>query len=68
MIAERQRLVADDLSDLVTLAGDQQRVARLQRRDAGANGLGTVADLARTFSSSQNGAANRCQTWIGLPF
>ena len=33
MIAERQRLVADDLSGLVALAGDQQRIARLQRRD-----------------------------------
>ena len=30
VIAERQRLVADDLAGLVALAGDQQRIARLQ--------------------------------------
>jgi hypothetical protein len=32
VIAERQGGVADDLSGLVALAGDQQRVAGLQRR------------------------------------
>ena len=31
MIAERQDLVADDLAGLVPLAGDQERIAGLQR-------------------------------------
>jgi hypothetical protein len=29
VIAERQRLVADDLPDFMSFAGDQQHVARL---------------------------------------
>ena len=38
---------ADDLPGLVALAGDQQRVARLQRVDRGQDRLGAVADLGR---------------------
>ena len=46
VIAERQGAVADDLPGLVALAGDQQRIARLQRRYRGADRLGAVADFA----------------------
>ena len=44
MIAEGESLVADDLPGLVALAGDQERIARLQRRDAGKRPLrGAIA-------------------------
>ena len=46
VIAERQHLAADDLAGLVALAGDQQHVAGLKRRDGAADRLAAVADLA----------------------
>src|SRR5260221_14037721 len=46
VIAEIQGLRADDLPGLVTLAGDQQHVARLKRGHGAADRLTAVADLA----------------------
>lgn len=58
VIAERQRPVADDLAGLVALAGDQQRIAGLQRRNPGPDRLGAVTDIPGTFRSSQDGGAD----------
>jgi len=61
VIAEWQYLIANDLAGLVALAGNQQRIARLQRSNRGANGLGAVADLPGIFRRRQNGGANGCR-------
>ena len=60
VIAEMQNLVADDLSDLVALAGDQQRIAWLQRRDAGLDRLGAIGDVGRAFRLGQDRGSDRC--------
>src|SRR3954471_17089904 len=59
VIAEGERAVADDLPGLVALAGDQQRIARLQVRDRYSDRLGAIADLARTRSSAQDRGTDR---------
>ena len=48
MIGEGQNFIADDLTGFVAFAGDDQHVALAQHRDAGADRLRTVANLART--------------------
>src|SRR5262245_16415818 len=47
VVRERQDCGADDLAGLMALAGDEQHVAIAEQANAGANGFGTVADLAR---------------------
>src|SRR6185437_3418149 len=64
VIAERQGLVADDLSGLVTLAGDQQRVAFLQFVDRGANGTGAIANFARAFRRGEDRAADSGRIFV----
>ncbi len=54
-----QNLVSNDLPGLVALAGDQQRIAGLQRRDPGLDRFGTVADIVGAFRFGQNGGADR---------
>src|SRR5947208_11542066 len=59
MIAERQGAITDDLSGLMSFAGDQERIARLQRGNRGADRFGAVGDLFGAFRSAQDGGANR---------
>src|SRR5262245_24922897 len=59
MIAEGKSLVTDDLTGLVPLAGDEQRIARLQRRDAGADRLIAVADFLRALCRGKDGGTDR---------
>ena len=59
VIAEMQNLVTNDLPGLVALAGDQQRVAGLQRRDAGLDRFRAIADIVGAFCFRQNGGADR---------
>src|SRR5262245_52669525 len=59
MIREWQDTIADDLSRLMTLAGDQQDVTALEIRDGLADRFGAVADLGCTGSVCKNGAADR---------
>src|SRR4051812_13815436 len=59
MIAERQRLLTDNLSGLMALAGDEQRIAGLKRGNAGLDGFGTVADISRALGCSEDGSAYR---------
>src|SRR5262245_42965228 len=47
VIAERQYPLADDLAAFMTLAGNQQDVARCKRLDGGANRFAAVANLDR---------------------
>src|SRR6185503_9462289 len=54
VVRERQDGGADDLSGLVSLAGDKQDVARTEQTCAGADRLGAVADLARSRAAGQN--------------
>ena len=56
VVAERQRLVADNLAGFVALAGDQQHVALAQLGDAAGNRLAAVADLDRAGRGFQDRA------------
>ena len=58
MIAERQHAVADDLPALMALAGDQQRIARLEIVDRGADRRGAVADLPGALRFGKDRRAN----------
>ena len=49
-----QHFAADILAGLMALARDHQHIAGLQRGDAGADGLGAVADFARAGRGGQN--------------
>src|SRR3954469_20756751 len=62
VIAERQDLVADDLAGLVPLAGDQERITGLQRRDPCPDRLSATADACCALRRRQNGGADRF--WI----
>ena len=44
---------------LVSLAGDQQQIARREQIDRGADGFGAVADLAAPWAGGEDGAADR---------
>src|SRR6202012_3350818 len=59
VIAERQNPVADDLARLVTLARDQQHVARLQRLDCRTDRMRAVADLARVPGGIEDRGTDR---------
>src|SRR5690606_23616083 len=51
-----------DLAGLVTLASDQQRIARLQAANAFIDGGGAVADLAGVGRALADGGAN--ERWV----
>ncbi len=53
------RHAGDDLAALVSLAGEQQHVARRQQRQATADGGGAVADFLGLGRGGANGAADR---------
>src|SRR6185437_5909360 len=59
MIGKRQHPVADNLAGFVAFAGDQQHVTALERRDAGADRLGTVGYLGSAGRNGKNGGADR---------
>src|ERR1043166_7417206 len=62
VVAEVQGLRADDLPGLVTLAGDQQHIARLKRGHRAADRLTPIADLAnvrRAGGAVHDGGADR---------
>src|SRR5258707_5581553 len=62
VVAEVQGLRADDLPGLVTLAGDQQNVARLERGHGAADRLAAIADLAHVRRAGRplhDGGADR---------
>src|SRR4051812_47309955 len=62
VVAEVQGLRADDLPSLVTLAGDQQDVARLERGHGAADRLAAIAHLAhvrRVGRPLHDGGADR---------
>ena len=58
-IVERQDTVADDLAGLVTLAGDQQHVARAQAAKAVRIGGRAVADLAAPGQPARTARTDR---------
>src|SRR5262245_61150111 len=59
MIREGQDTIANDLTRLMALAGDQQDVAALEIRDCLADRFGAVADLGCASSVGKNGGADR---------
>src|SRR5947207_10496270 len=59
VIAERQGAVADNLSGLVALAGNQERIARLQAGNRRPDRLGAVADFFRAFCGAPDRRADR---------
>src|SRR5713226_431705 len=59
VIAERQGTVADDLTGLMALAGDQQGIAGLQAGNRGSDRLGAIADLVGALGRTQYGGADR---------
>jgi hypothetical protein len=65
-IVERQRLVADDLIGLMTLAGDDQDIAGSERADRGADRLGAIADLPRVPAAGQDLRADTGSSLRGL--
>ena len=56
-VIEGKDIVADDLPGLVTLAADQQRIARPQHVDTAQDGFGAVAYLAGQFGTAGIGNA-----------
>src|SRR5215472_19102242 len=60
-IGERPNIAADDLARLVTFAGDDETIAVSERGNAFANGLRTIADLARAGTTGQNCAPDVCR-------
>lgn len=59
MIAERQGSITDSLPGLVALAGDQQRIARLQLCDGAADRLKAVADFVCSRCGGQDCRTDR---------
>ena len=64
MIAERQGAVTDDLSGLVALAGDQQRIARLQAGNRGPDRLGAIADFLGPLGGTQDRGSNQVRIFV----
>src|SRR5450432_1621255 len=54
MIRKRQHGRADDLTGLVALASNEQKIARTEQARAGSNRLGPVTDLARAGTARED--------------
>ena len=59
MVREWQNAITHNLAGLMTLAGDQQNIARLEICNCLADRVGAVADLGCARRVGENGGANR---------